>query len=167
VLDAVHVHVRVSRTWRPRAGQYVYLSIPGVSYTSFVQSHPFFVSWWYRDAKGDVIVFIVQKRKGFTQDLFRYITNDVDQRNEMRAIIEGLYKKELDLKSYSIILLFATGIGIASQLPYITQLLKEYYNFREKNRKIAVFWELDSESKCFNSYYRIFLLIANKKVHLA
>jgi predicted ferric reductase len=167
VSDAVHVHVRVSRTWRPRAGQYVYLSIPGVSHTSFVQSHPFFVPWWYRDAEGDVIVFIVQKRKGFTQDLFRHTTNDADQRNEMRAIIEGPYGKGLDLKSYSTILLFATGIGIAGQLPYITQLLEEYHNSREKNRRIAVFWELDSESKCSNSHHQIFLLTASKKVHSA
>jgi predicted ferric reductase len=167
VSDAVHVHVRVSRTWRPRAGQYVYLSIPGVSHTSFVQSHPFFVSWWYRDAEGDVIVFIVQKRKGFTQDLFRHTTNDVDQRNEMRAIIEGPYGKELDLKSYGTILLFATGIGIAGQLPYITRLLEEYHNSREKNRRIAVFWELDSESKSSNSHHQIFLLTARKKVHSA
>jgi len=111
------------------------------------------VSWWYRDAEGDVIVLIVEKRKGFTQDLFRHATNDVDQRNEMRAIIEGPYGKELDLKSYGTILLFATGIGIAGQLPYITQLLEEYHNSGEKNRRIAVFWELDSESKCSNSHH--------------
>ncbi|KAL5316324.1 hypothetical protein ACEPPN_015369 [Leptodophora sp. 'Broadleaf-Isolate-01'] len=145
VSDAVHVHVRLSRPWRRRAGQYVYLSIPGVSHTSFVQSHPFFVPWWYRDAEGDVIVLIVEKRKGFTQDLFHYATNDLDQHNGMRAIIEGLYGKELDFKSYDTVLLFATGIGIAGQLAYITQLLDGYYNFGEKNRRIALFWELDSE----------------------
>ena len=41
VLDAIHVHVRLSRPWEPQAGQYVYLSIPGLSYTSFAQAHPF------------------------------------------------------------------------------------------------------------------------------
>jgi predicted ferric reductase len=152
VSDAVHVHIRLSRPWQHRAGQYVYLSIPGVSHTSFVQSHPFFVPWWYRDAKGDFIVLIVEKRKGFTQDLFHNATNDLDQYNKMRAVIEGPYGKELDLKSYGTVLLFATGIGIAGQLPYITQLLDGYYNFGEKNRKIALFWELDSESKCSNSH---------------
>lgn len=154
VSDAVHVHVRLSRPWRRRAGQYVYLSIPGVSHTSFVQSHPFFVPWWYRDAEGDVIVLIVEKRKGFTQDLFHYATNDLDQHNGMRAIIEGLYGKELDFKSYDTVLLFATGIGIAGQLAYITQLLDGYYNFGEKNRRIALFWELDSESKCSKPHQR-------------
>ncbi|KAF4625874.1 hypothetical protein G7Y89_g12291 [Cudoniella acicularis] len=108
VSDAVYIHVRLSRPWRPRAGQYVYLSI-------------------------------LEKRKGFTQDLFRHTTNDVDQRNGIRAIIEGPYRKELDLKSYGTILLFATGIRIAGQLPYITQLLEEYHNSGEKNRRIALF----------------------------
>jgi hypothetical protein len=51
----------------------------------------------------------------------------------MRTIIKGLYKKELDLKLHSTILLFATGIGIAGQLLYITQLLKRYHNSKEKN----------------------------------
>jgi hypothetical protein len=32
----------------------------------------------------------------------------------MQVIIKGLYKKELNLKTYNIILLFATGIKIAS-----------------------------------------------------
>jgi hypothetical protein len=51
----------------------------------------------------------------------------------MRVIIKRLYKKKLDLKSYSTILLFTTGIGITGQLLYIIQLLEEYYNSGEKN----------------------------------
>ncbi|KAH8650328.1 hypothetical protein BGZ60DRAFT_389188 [Tricladium varicosporioides] len=141
VLDAVHVHIRLARPWTWRAGQWVYLSILGVSRTSFVQSHPFFVSWWYRDAKGDAtIVLIVEKMKGFTKDLV-----SVDPRSEMRAIVEGPYGRELHLESYGTVLLFATGIGIAGQLPYVTQLLEGYHNCEVKGRRIALFWEMDSE----------------------
>lgn len=143
VLDAVHVYVRLARPWTWRAGQWVYLSISGVSRTWFVQSHPFFVSWWYRDAKGDaIIVLIVEKRKGFTKDLV-----SVDPRSEMRAIVEGPYGRELHLESYGTVLLFATGIGIAGQLPYVTQLLEGYHNCEVKGRRIALFWEMDSERK--------------------
>jgi predicted ferric reductase len=95
---AVHVHIRLWRLWRPQAGQYVYLCILGASHTSFMQSHPFFVAWWYRDAEGDVIVLIVEKRKGFTRDLFHHVTNDMDLRSGMRAVVKGLYAKELDLE---------------------------------------------------------------------
>jgi NAD(P)H-flavin reductase len=66
----------------------------------------------------------------------------------MRAIVEGLYGKELDLESYDTVLLFATGIGIAGQLPYVTQLLEQYQSGGVTNQRIALFWELDSESKC-------------------
>jgi predicted ferric reductase len=143
VLDAVHVHIRLARPWTWRAGQWVYLSIPGVSRTSFVQSHPFFVSWWYRDSKGDNnIVLIIEKRKGFTKDLV-----SVDPHSEMRAIVEGPYGRELHLELYGTVLLFATGIGIAGQLPYVTQLLEGYHNYEVKGRRIALFWEMDSERK--------------------
>jgi len=110
-----------------------------------MQSHPFFVAWWYRDAKGDVIVLIVEKRKGFTRDLFLHASNDIDQRSGMRAIVEGPYGKQLDLESYDTVLLFATGMGIAGQLSYVTQLLERYHSRRVTGQRIALFWELDSE----------------------
>lgn len=113
-----------------------------------MQSHPFFVAWWYRDAKGDIIVLIVEKRKGFTRDLFHHATNNIDLRSGMRAVIEGPYGKELDLELYDTVLLFATGMGIAGQLPYVTQLLEQYQGGGVTNQRIALFWELDSKSKC-------------------
>ena len=57
----------------------------------------------------------------------------------MRAIINGPYGKELSLGSYSTVLLFATGIRIAGQLPYVAQLLDGYHNCEVKTRRIALF----------------------------
>lgn len=140
VTDAVHVHVQLPRPWRPQAGQYVYFS------TSFAQSHPFYVSWWYRDTKGhDFVVLIVQRRKGFTRNLLLRAMNSFDTGDGQRAVIEGPYGNELDLTSYGTVLLFATGIGIAAQLPYVRVLLESYHNYDVKSRKIALFWEIDSE----------------------
>lgn len=145
--DAVHVHVRLSVAWKPRAGHYIYLCIPGVSYTSFAELHPFYVAWWYRKPNGtdwdDYAVFIVRKESGFTRHLFK--------RRELkskRAILEGPYGKELDLDGYGTVLLFATGIGIAGQLAYVAQLLQGYNNHEVRTRRIALFWQLDAESKC-------------------
>jgi hypothetical protein len=42
-------------------------------------------------------------------------------------------------------LLFATGIGIAGQLPYLRQLLENFHNFDAKARRIALFWLVDFE----------------------
>jgi NAD(P)H-flavin reductase len=57
----------------------------------------------------------------------------------MRAIVEGPYGRELYLETYGTVLLFATGIRIAGQLPYVTQLLKGYYNYEVKGCRIAFF----------------------------
>jgi predicted ferric reductase len=147
ISDAVQVHIRPLQPWKPRAGQYVYLSIRGVSHTSLMQSHPFSVAWWYRDTEGDAIVLIVEKRKGFTEDLFSHTSTDIGPQSGMQATVEGPYGKELDLESYGTVLLFATGMGIAAQLPYVTRLLEGYHNRKLKSRRIALFWELESECK--------------------
>jgi len=43
--------------------------------------------------------------------------------------------------------LFATGIRIAGQLPYVAQLLQGYLEGKVKTRRIALFWEVESERK--------------------
>jgi hypothetical protein len=180
VSDAVHVHMKMSRFWKPRAGKYVYICVPGVSYTSFLQSHPVYIAWWYRDQQGDnYAVFIVEKQRGFTKNLFLHagdffqnrsgmaipvpgeyesvrhlnsyttvlLRDAFGDKSTMRAVVEGPYGNELPLDSYGTVLLFATGIGIAGQLPYVTQLLEAYLNCEVKTRRIALFWEVESERK--------------------
>jgi len=146
IVDAVHVHVQLPRPWKPQTAQWLYLSLPGISNTSFAQSHPFYVSSWYRDDNGhDIAVLIVQKRKGFTKNLLMHTTNGLEPDGERIALIEGPYGRQLDLDSYQVVLLFATGIGIAAQLPYVRTLVESHYNYKRKGRKIMLFWEIDSE----------------------
>ncbi|KAM5341397.1 hypothetical protein ACJ41O_014428 [Fusarium nematophilum] len=127
--DAVHLHIRLSRRWRHRAGQYVYLCMPGVSHTSFAQLHPFYVAWWYRDGGDDYAVLIIQKKRGFTDRVFSHRVSEFDKGADLAAVIEGPYGKELHLDSYGTVLLFATGIGIAVQTAWVAdrmqQLLKQ------------------------------------------
>ncbi|KAH7111270.1 ferric reductase transmembrane component 3 [Dendryphion nanum] len=113
VSDGVQVHVRLSRPWKPEAGQYAYLCIPG--------------------------------QRGFTKNLLLHTGNGFDDGSGMSAVIEGPYGKELKLDSYGTVLLFATGIGIAGQLPYVEKLLEGYRNCEVKTRRIALFWEVESE----------------------
>jgi NAD(P)H-flavin reductase len=93
------------------------------------------------------VIFIVQKKGGFTKNLFLYANSYPSDDSKMMAWVEGPYGKELNLESYGTVLLFATGIGIAGQLPYVAQLLEGYHNCEVKTRRIALFWELDSERK--------------------
>lgn len=146
--DVLQVHIKVSRPWKFRAGQYVYLCMPWVAYMAFTQAHPFMISWWYCDADGnDVIVLLIQPRRGFTRDLRLHATGEPGRSTAMTAFIEGPYGKELHLESYGTVLLFATGAGIAGQLPYVKQLMDGYHNYEVKTRRIALFWEMSSERK--------------------
>lgn len=162
------VHIKVVRPWKFNVGQFVYLSIPGVSLSAPFQSHPFALSWWYKTESGDdIAVFLVQPKQGFTKRLgyltpqpskgwkaqatsregLRLDSFDTSGSKKWKTIIEGPYGNDLNLRTYDTVLLFATGIGIAAQLPYVRQLLAEHYAWIAKTRRIALFWEMSSECK--------------------
>jgi NAD(P)H-flavin reductase len=102
--------------------------------------------WWYPYNKDqDVVIFIIQRQTGFTQSLPSGSSSS--QPTELRAIVEGPYGKEIHLDEYGTVLLFATGIGIAGQLPYVKQLLENFHNYDAKARRIALFWQVDSEGR--------------------
>jgi hypothetical protein len=162
----VQIHVKLIQPWRFGAGQTVYLCLPQVSHSAFFQSHPFVLSWWYKSVKGDdIAVFIIRPRRGFTrivEDIapkplkdwmtlarsakgLKLESYDTAKSKELRAIIEGPYGNELNLKSFDTVLLFASGIRIAAQLPCVRQLLQQHYSWVAKTRRIALFWEMESE----------------------
>jgi hypothetical protein len=186
---AFHICIKLSRPWDFRAGQFVYLSIPGVSTTGLFQSHPFVIAWWYKSvdekkeeiekrkeiegkkeiSRPDTIVLIAQPRRGFTFDLGRNsqennlidlrkrrtsekpsscLCSGIDKSFRMKAIVEGPYGEELNLDLYGTVLLFATGVGIAGQIPYVRQLLDDNNRWNSKTRRITLFWEIESESEC-------------------
>jgi predicted ferric reductase len=210
---AFHICVKLAQPWKFRAGEYVYLTLPGLSLTARVQSHPAVVAWWYKsgDAEGeeksggtegekgggaagegshvgrpDTIVLIVRPRSGATQGYFTPVNfpegysegdftnglrrvgkvanwktmlntnftsevsgclcNSIEQPIRMKAIIEGPYGEELELGQYGTVLLFATGVGISPQIAYTRRLLEKYRKWDSKIQRIALFWELESES---------------------
>ena len=166
--DAVQVHVIVSRPWKYRAGQYLYLCVLGSRYSTWVQSHPYFVSWWYKNEEGqDVVVLIISRQRGFSASLTDDSSGDLilgmketrDESPRLRlatdvssghgtkkdVFIEGPYGQETQLGEYGTVLLFATGIGISGLLPFIKQFLQGFHNWEVKARRIALFWEVESE----------------------
>ncbi|EGY18672.1 FAD-binding domain-containing protein [Verticillium dahliae VdLs.17] len=145
VEDAVHIHVRLPRPWNIRAGQYVYLTVPAVSHTAVVQSHPFYIAWWYRVNDDDYIVLIAQKQQGFTQKIFHMKDNKLTNNYRSRAFIDGPYGQEMNLDAYDNIVLFATGIGIAGQLSHVAQLLRSYFDCGVKTKRVTLFWQVDAE----------------------
>lgn len=127
VQDSIEIEVHLRRPWVIEAGQYVYF-----------RGHPFYISRW----DGNVIYLIVERHGGFTNRLY-------GKCGRTKALIEGPYGRRLDLwnlgngvvntasDKYTDILVFATGMGIAGQLPYLNEILASSLDTR-----IKVYWEI-------------------------
>lgn len=143
VTDAVLVEVKLARTWEFEAGQFVYLRLPEVSRTAFMQAHPFFVSWWDRDT----LSLLIEPRRGFTGSLQLYAKEERTKKADLIAIIDGPYGKELDLTKFETVLLFATGIGIAGQLSYLKRLMEIKDRRATSIKRISLYWEMEYAGK--------------------
>jgi hypothetical protein len=67
----VQVHLTLPRPLKVKAGQYIGIWIPGVSFWSFSQVHPFIVASWSEEKQPSLDI-IVEPRRGLTQDLLQY-----------------------------------------------------------------------------------------------
>ncbi|KAH8432446.1 NADPH oxidase family protein [Aspergillus melleus] len=133
--DSAQIIVPVNRPFTVHAGMTVYVWMPGVSLLSAFQCHPFSIAWWEVNDQGKAssISLLVQKKDGFTRRLIEH------QAKEFLTFLDGPYGEPIDLSSYSNILLVASGIGIAAQVPYIRELLSH------RPKSIFVAWELDDK----------------------
>jgi predicted ferric reductase len=136
------VSVTLPRPWNFKAGQHIKLCIPSLSWVSFLQWHPFTLSS-YELVNGKMVIHLmIRERKGFTAILAN--KGNLDQ--GMDALIDGPYGKQIQLRTYSTVLLFASGIGIAGILLYAQQTLEEYDAQRTSCRRIFLFWEIDDST---------------------
>uniref|UniRef100_A0A093UXW8 Ferric/cupric reductase transmembrane component 2 n=1 Tax=Talaromyces marneffei PM1 TaxID=1077442 RepID=A0A093UXW8_TALMA len=164
---ALLVCVKLSRPWDFRPGQYAYLSFPGLNLYEVFQSHPFFIAWWHRskdstndeDAVGkpeppDTAVFIIQRNDppNSSTELTKPGSQLIEEpclcygsrsSSKTKVLIEGPYGTTLNIGSYGTVVMFATGIGIAAQMPYIKQLLKDQDTVQ--TRRAALYWEIEAE----------------------
>ena len=62
--------IHVPRPLNVKAGEYVNVWIPSVSFWSFLQSHPFTVASWTRQEGTTSLDLIIEPRKGLTQKLY-------------------------------------------------------------------------------------------------
>ena len=140
--DVLRITIRPSRPWNVRAGQYVYLWIPRVSFWAFCQSHPFLITSWSYDVRGKAqqIELLVHIRNGFTRHLSNYINT-----TNLRLWIDGPHGYNANFGDFGSILLLATGPGIAAQIPFAKEILEGYKKLEVRTRRLYLIWELDRE----------------------
>ncbi|KAL4745860.1 ferric reductase family protein [Aspergillus foveolatus] len=149
--NVLRVTISPPRPWRIRAGQWIELNVPHVGLFHLLQMHPFTISWWQDDGTGRAasISLLIRQQSGFTKRL----AHRIEPSHIYRAWIDGPYgpttvgagRASETMGDYGHILMVATGIGIATQLPYIKELLDGHRKKNIRTRRISIIWQLDEE----------------------
>ncbi|MCJ1445797.1 MAG: hypothetical protein MMC23_006302 [Stictis urceolatum] len=143
VEDALVVHARIPRGWNVRAGQYVYLWVPGASPLSFMQSHPFIITQWNGEGSvSDKITMLLKVRNGFTRHLA-----ECAPRSGMRTVVDGPYGEASCYGQYGTVLLLATGIGIVAHIPHVKEILQGHKDRAVQTRQVMLVWQVDREAQ--------------------
>ncbi|EUC39943.1 hypothetical protein COCMIDRAFT_41639 [Bipolaris oryzae ATCC 44560] len=139
VPDAASVTVPLKKHWLIRPGQYIYLTLPGVSRhrAGFIQAHPYSIAW----VDGSEITLIVQRLAGFSANLHHAANL------RLSSIVDGPYGSPHHLNRYDKVLFLASGIGIVAHLLAIRDLLVAHEDQSARVRRITLVWFLETTSQ--------------------
>lgn len=182
--DALRVSVSAARSVQARPGSHLYLYIPSIGLWT---SHPFSVGWSdielplnrvtsdsiYEgkglpkmpdpDIKGrQVLSMVIRRRTGFTDSLYRRAEKagaHAGVKLTLNAYVEtGYGVHQSVLSSCGTVMLFAGGVGITHQIPYVRHLVEGYTANTVAARKVILVWVTQSPehlewiSKLFSSF---------------
>ncbi|KAL9041551.1 MAG: hypothetical protein Q9214_004070 [Letrouitia sp. 1 TL-2023] len=148
--DAVRINIRLSRPIAVRAGQYVNIWIPSISFWSFLQSHPFMIVSW-TDGEPMYLDLLIEPKTGFTHRLFRSalktslvnVEAETFSASDFRILwYSGPHGPGTEVGDFGTVLLIATGFGIAAQLPILTQLIQGFNQCEVRTRRVHLVWQL-------------------------
>ncbi|KAL4884251.1 ferric reductase like transmembrane component-domain-containing protein [Aspergillus karnatakaensis] len=155
--NVARVDVAVARTWKFKAGQYMYLYIPSLGLWT---SHPFSVAWTAseetsvadkRDSSDSfnlllnekprtTVSFLVKRRDGFTCKLLRKAIDSEECQFRATAFAEGPFGGLHSLASYGTVILVAGGIGITHPMSYMHQFMEGYTARNIAVRRVNLVW---------------------------
>jgi predicted ferric reductase len=157
--NATRITVALARPWSFKPGQHAYLYMPTIS---MLQSHPFSAAWAEQSTGSDddeeiavrrrsiggsrnmTVAFVVRARTGFTNALYQRAVAAPNGVLETTCWVEGPYGGYHPLVSYGTVLLFAGGVGITHQVPYVRSLLEGAVIGTVATRKITLVWIIQS-----------------------
>lgn len=162
--DACRVTLKIARPWVFRPGQYAFITVPSVGLWT---SHPFSIAWSNNSAdeknqdseKGyqltpeDILScsqektsmsLIIRRRTGFTDKLFEKAERSSSGITTVAALVEGPYGGHASLQSYGTVMIFAGGVGITHQVPFVRDLVAGYASGTLAARKVVLVWVIQS-----------------------
>jgi hypothetical protein len=160
--DTVKVRLRLSRRIKADPGQYIGLWIPAIGFRSSLQSHPFVVTSWSQGQQ-QYLDLLIEPRKGWTRTLLDVGRANTKTLGEQKrggtregaivldgmpsylALFTGPHGRTAPVSECETVVMIASGYGIASQLPYLKQLLYGYNACQTRNRRIHLIWQPGNE----------------------
>lgn len=141
----VLIKLKLSRPVSVEAGQWVgiWMFTQSARIRSLFQSHPFVVASW-SDAPQSTLSFLVEPRSGLTRKLLRHSTLP---KKSCTALFSGPHGLSVPVNAYDVVVMVASGFGIAAQLPYLKKLMHEYNNRKARTRRVHLVWKLRNLSK--------------------
>lgn len=135
-------------------GQYVNVWVPGVSFWSFLQSHPFVVAAAQRHKRGTTLELVMEPRRGWTLQLAISCMRDhADNRREgskrpsYLCLFSGPHGRVVSVDSVGTVVLAASGWGLIGLLPYLQQLIRGRTTATVKARRVHLIWQLEAAGK--------------------
>ncbi|KAL8934843.1 MAG: hypothetical protein Q9211_005013 [Gyalolechia sp. 1 TL-2023] len=161
--DACRVTLKMVRPWTFQPGQYAFITVPSVGLWT---SHPFSLAWssdglddrndsekGYMVSADDVLAkpggeasmsLIIRRRSGFTAKLFEKAKRSTSGLTTVSAYVEGPYGGHSVLHSYGTVMVFAGGVGITHQVPFVRDLVAGYASGTVAARKVILIWVIQS-----------------------
>jgi hypothetical protein len=142
--NAVKVTIPTQVRWK--AGQYVYLRMPGIS---IFENHPFTIASLcsddfpseYGEGYRDMIL-VFRPFSGFTRKCVN-AAEDNGEWHTYRAFIDGPYGgMQRELASFDTVILFAGGSGITAIVSQLLDLIKKMRDGRAVTKTVRVVWAL-------------------------
>ena len=84
---------------------------------------------------------VVKKHDGFTKRLYELASRQPEGLPlTINALVEGPYGHAKSFNSYGTVLLFASGVGITHQMPYVRDLVQGYAEGTVATKRIVLVW---------------------------
>jgi predicted ferric reductase len=151
--DTIKVELTLSRPLKVKAGQYINLWIPSLSFWSIFQSHPFIVASW-SDGEQNSLDLFIEPRRGITQKLLHHLIPGTDGSQPRLdgslprlALFSGPHGISAPVGDYETVLMVTSGSGIVAQLPYLKQLIYGYNARKSRTRRVHLVWQLETRGK--------------------
>ena len=107
------------------------------------------ICWWEKCEKQNLlkIDLLVGERKArsFTTRLSRLVEDQQNRWRKPTVWIDGPFGVTHALQKYSSVILVATGIGIAAQLPFAKEVVRTSSTWSSVTERLVLLWEVENQ----------------------